>query len=283
MSDFDQYYSDNPWESVDKNQRVWYDPMLVNMFRQQSVFTPAIRFALNLTSAPRSAKTMKITQLLDPHADFTILSLRQLWLPAAHIDSREVTVTFERYGGKVAYHKYDDMVTYWQQDGQKGLNRIVNSALGYHMVSVLDYVARNAYIAGALTTGYTLFGGDATDFGDIAGADKMTLGTTKDIRLGMEMREVGSIMGAFADNSVLCMTTPGVIYDLQAESEANGEDWTSITLGLQLGSRLRYEVGNYKGVRFISNPRLVLWNCGEIIAQAPVTASINAGDGSPVP
>jgi hypothetical protein len=281
MSDFDLYYSDNPWEAVDKNQRTFYDPALVNMFRQQSVFTPAIRFAINMTAAPVSAKTMKITQLLDPHPDYTALSLRQLWLPAAHIDSREVSVTFERYGGKVAYHKYDDMVTYWQQDGQKGLLRILNSALGFHMVSVLDYVARNAHISGALTTGYVLYGGNATSFGDIAGADKMTLDTTMDIRLGMQMREVTSVEGAFAQGSVLCLTTPGVIYDLQLEAEANNRDWTSITEALQLASRLRYEVGEYKGVRFVSNPRLVLWNCGEIIAQAPVTAAINAGDGAP--
>lgn len=281
MSDFDLYYSDNPWESVDKNQRTWYDPLLVNMYRQRSVFTPAIRFAINMTAEPITAKTMKITQLLDPHPDYTALSLRQLWLPAAHIDSREVSVTFSRYGGKVAYHKYDDMVTYWKQDNQRGLQRILNSALGFHMVSVLDYVARNAHIGGAINTGYVLYGGDATDFSDIAGTDKLTLTTCKDIRLGMEMREVASVEGAFAGGAVLCLTSPGVIYDLQAEADSNGEDWNSLTEVLQMPSRLRYEVGEYKGVRFISNPRLVLWNCGEIIAQAPVTAAINAGDGAP--
>ena len=46
--DFDQYYSDNPWEAIDKNQRTWYDPDLVALFRQRYLFTPTIQFTKNL-------------------------------------------------------------------------------------------------------------------------------------------------------------------------------------------------------------------------------------------
>jgi hypothetical protein len=33
----------------------------------------------------------------------------------------------------------------------------------------------------------------------------------------------------------------------------------------------------------VQSPKLVLWNCGELIAQGLVTTAINAGDGSPNP
>jgi hypothetical protein len=33
----------------------------------------------------------------------------------------------------------------------------------------------------------------------------------------------------------------------------------------------------------VQSPKLVLWNCGALIAQAPISAAIHAGDGAPVP
>ena len=46
---------------------------------------------------------------------------------------------------------------------------------------------------------------------------------------------------------------------------------------------LNYEAGTYKNVRYVQTPKCVLWNCGAIIARAPVTAAITAGDGAPAP
>src|SRR5512140_2574755 len=153
--DFDLYYSDNPWEAIDKNQRTWYDPDLIALFRQRSLFTPTIQFTKNLGDV--RATKMVMTQLLDPHPDYTALALRQIWMPASHIDSRQCEIVFSRYGGKVAYNTYDDMVTYWRQNGAEGIRRVMQGALGQHMIDVQDFLARNAYLKGAQDTGYALY------------------------------------------------------------------------------------------------------------------------------
>jgi hypothetical protein len=50
------YYADNPWEVVDKNQREWYDPDLIDNFRQKSVFAPTITFVKNMMGDVRATK-----------------------------------------------------------------------------------------------------------------------------------------------------------------------------------------------------------------------------------
>lgn len=278
--DFDTYYSDNPWEVIDKNQRTWYDPDLIAMFRQQALFTPTIRFVKNL--GDMRATKMVMTQLFDPHPDTTALAVRQIWMPASHIDSRSVEITFSRYGGKVAYNVYDDIVTYWKQNGQEGIRAIMKGALGQHMIDVLDLLARNAYISGALTTGYALYEGTATDFSTLGTSDKFTITRALDIWLGMTMRGVAAALGpSGAANNIVCYTTPGVIYDIQ--SAAKSDEWISVNQYANPQALLRYEVGTYKNVRFVQSPKLVLWNCGAITAQGNVTTAIHAGDGAPNP
>lgn len=278
--DFDTYYADNPWEVVDKNQRTWYDPDLIAMFRRAALFTPTIRFVKNLGDA--RATKMVMTQLLDPHPDTTALQVRQIWMPASHVDSRAVEIVFSRYGGKVAYTVYDDLVTYWRQNNQEGIRQIMRGALGQHMIDVLDLLARNAYIAGALTTGYALYEGSATDFSGITTSDKFDITRALDIWLGMTMRDVASALGPNGvANNIVCYTTPGVIYDIQTATKS--DEWITVNQYANPQALLRYEVGTYKNVRFVQSPKLVLWNCGTITAQGNVTTAIHAGDGAPPP
>ena len=126
--DFDTYYSDEPWSVMDKNQREWYDPELINQWRLRSVFKDILTFQKNLGDVRATSMTM--TELLDPHPDFTALASRQIWMPAMHLDSRQVQIAFQHNGSKVAYHKYDDMITYWQKNNQAGLRNIMRGALG---------------------------------------------------------------------------------------------------------------------------------------------------------
>jgi hypothetical protein len=273
------YYADNPWQVIDKNQRQWYDPDLIAMWRQKSVFSPTISFAKNLMGDIRTSK-MTVTGLLDPHPDFTALTSRQLWMNAMHIDSRSIDITFQRYGGKVAYHKYDDMVSYWKQNGQQGLRAIMNGALGNHQVDVLDMLARNAYITGAFNSGFNMYtSGSATSFNGLLPADKFDLDISMDIWLGMANRNVAAALGANgAADSIICFTTPGVIYDIQHDP-----NWISVRQYQDLASILRYEVGAYKNVRFVQTPKCTLWNCGAIAVRYPISAAITAGDGAPDP
>jgi len=278
--DFDLYYSDNPWEVMDKNQRTWYDPELISLFRQRALFTPTIQFVKNLADV--RATKMVLNQFLDPHPDTTQLAVRQIWMPASHVDSRQVEIVFNRYGGKVAYTIYDDLVTYWKQDGREGLRMLMRGALGYHMVDVLDYLARNAYISGALSSGYELYQGGGSDFNALATTDLFDITTALDIWLGMASRDIASALGpAGAANNIICYTSPSVIYDIQKGTSS--DEWITINQYEGRVQLLRYEVGAYKNVRFVQSPKLTLWNSGALVAQGSVDSAISAGDGAPDP
>lgn len=275
--DFDLYYSDNPWETMNKNQRSWIDPVLATQYRLRSTFAPTLTFVRDLKA--QRATSLRMTQIMDPHPDTSPLAMRQIWMPASHVDSRERELTFSRYGGKVAYHKYDDLVTYWQLDNQAGLRRIMDRALGIHMMDTLDLLARNAYILGALQTGFNYYAGEATDFDDITpGRDMFDPKIGADIHLGMSYRKVPYALGLNGvRDSIVCFTSPGVVYDIQDDDK-----WIEAQrYGGNGAMLLNYEAGAYKNVRYVQDPRLTLWNAGTVIAQAPIKTAVNAGDGAP--
>jgi len=281
VGDFDTYYSDNPWEVIDKNTRVWYDPELIAMFRQSSLFTPTIQFVKNL--GDQRATSMVMSQLYDPHPDYTAMAMRQMWMPASHVDSRSLEIVFSRYGGKVAYNVYDDIVTYWQQNNQDGIRGIMKGALGQHMTEVMDLLARNAYIKGALDTGYAMYTGTGnTDFGDIDVSDVFELDIAMEIWLGMATRGVAAALGeSGVANNIICYTSPSVIYDIQKSSKS--DEWVGVNQYANPTALLRYEVGTYKNIRYVQSPKMILWNCGVVKAEGLVDAAIHAGDGAPVP
>ncbi len=276
--DFDTYYSDEPFSVMDKNQRTWLDPDLIDMWRLNSVFRPILTFTRSLLDV--RATSMTVTQLLDPHPDTTALSARQIWMPSMHLDSRNIEITFQHNGNKISYHKYDDMITYWRQNRQQGLRRIVRGALGQAEVDMNDLLARNALIGGALTTGYTMYAGSgATNFNTLGTEDIYDPDLGADIWLGMANRGLAEALGpSGAEGAIVAYTSPGVIYDIQG-----AEDWKTMQEYLGDRARMRYEVGAYKNVRYVQTPKCTLWNCGAVIARAPVTAAITAGDGAPDP
>lgn len=271
--DFDTYYSDNPWSVMDKNQREWYDPELINQWRLKSVFKDILTFQRNLGDV--RATSMTVTELMDPHPDFTALASRQIWMPAMHLDSRQVSIAFQHNGAKVAYHKYDDMITYWKQNNQEGIRAMLRGALGQSEVDINDLLARNALIDGAFTTGFNLMMGGGTDFSDISTGDVLDPDIASDIWLGMANRGVAQALGpSGAEGYIVCYTSPGVIYDIQQDS-----GWISRQQYMQDKGLLNYEVGSFKNVRFVQTPKCTLWNCGDIIVRAPISASHTAGDG----
>jgi hypothetical protein len=270
------YYADNPVEVLDKNQRTWYDPDVLALFRTRSLFSDIVTYARNLGSV--QATSMVVTQVLEPHANYNPIATRQLWLEAMHIDSRSIEITFEHHGGKVALHEYDELVTYWRTEGRPGLRAILNRVLGANIIDVHDYLARNALIQGALEhTGYVYHAGDATDFGDMTATDVMTIDIPPEIQLGMKYRDVAGALNADGSaGAVVCYTTPGVIFDLQKDP-----DWVEVAKYADPARLFRYEVGSYKNTRFVESPRLVLWNAGAVEFQAKITAIQHAGDGAP--
>jgi N4-gp56 family major capsid protein len=277
IGDLDLYYSDEPFSVMTENQRTWLDPDLIDIWRLRSVFRPLITFTRNLADV--RATSMTVTQLLDPHPDTSPLSPRQIWMPSMHLDSRAVEITFQHNGNKIAYHKYDDMITYWRQNRQEGLRRIATGALGTAEVDMNDLLARNALIDGSLTTGYSLYGstGSGVDFTDISTADLFSPEIAADIWLGMSYRNVPGAMGASgAGGNLICFTSPGVIHDIQGN-----EDWEDAHKYANQVLLLNYEAGSYKNVRYVQTPKCTLWNCGDIEARAPIAVAVKAGDGAP--
>jgi len=287
VGDFDTYYGDNPWTAVDKNTRDWYFPDVVMIWRRKGVYSRFVPWQFNLRNV--RAKKAIITQLLPPHPNANTIGLRDMWANAEHMDSREIEVVFNRYGGKLAYHKYDDLVTYWRQNRRAGLRRIIQQGLGIHMVDSLDLIARNAYLSGALTSGYAQYSNDKTDFATLTSTDTFDINSVLDIWLGMVYRDVADAVGASGVNSpgtVFCITSPGVIYDIQKSiiTGTTTDEWVAVQNYANPKMIVsRYEIGQYKGVRFIQDPDATLWNCGVISFQADVTAPLKAGDGAPDP
>jgi N4-gp56 family major capsid protein len=276
--DFDTYYSDEPFSIMDKNQRTWLDPDLIDVWRQRSVFRPLITFTKNLGDV--RATKMSFTQLLDPHADTTPLAARQIWMSSMHVDSREIEITFQHNGGKIAYHKYDDMITYWKKNNKAGLRAIARGALGQSEVDMNDLLARNALIEGALATGFNMYSsGSATNFNGLAANEKFDPYIGADIWLGMIQRGVpGAMSPNGAGSSIVCYTSPGVIYDIQQNAE-----WLGVHQYQGMPALLNYEVGAFKNVRYVQTPKCILYNCGAVAVRIPISAAANPGDGAPNP
>jgi hypothetical protein len=275
---FDTYYGDNPIAALDQNQRTWYHPILERLFREQSVFNGLVRFYRN--NGAVNAKTMLITQLIDVHPDFDPLGLRDIWMPASHVDSRQIEVTFSRYAGKVAFHEYDDIITYWKASQAGGWAQILRGQLGLHLIDVHDYLQRNAF----LQLPFSYFVGGGTDFTAVGTTDLMTLAVSDEIWLGFgyrgaPMAQNPTLPGANS-GTVLCITTPGVVYDLRQGTSEN-EDWTPVVKYADPKRILNYEVGQIGGVRYLMTPRATLFNCGAIADQFSIASAVSAGDGSP--
>jgi hypothetical protein len=171
------------------------------------------------------------------------------------------------------------MITYWRKNGQAGMRAIARGALGQAEVDMNDLLARNALIQGALTTGYSMYGssGSGADFSSIATTDLYDPALGADIWLGMANRGVANALGPTgAEGSIVAYTSPGVIYDIQKDSE-----WITVREYLSDRALLNYEVGAHKNVRYVQTPKCTLWNCGTVIAQAPINAMVHAGDGAP--
>ncbi len=281
---FAQYYADTPTSDLDKNQRQWFHPVLSDMYRKHSVYRSLIPYAHNLGAV--NAKTMTLTQLIDIHPNFDTIGLRDIWLPSSHLDSRNQEITFNRYAGKVAYHEYDDIITYWQQaegqTGQRGvLASILQGQLGRHYVDVHDALVRNAYLSGQ----NSIYQGTATDFSGIATTDTFDLGVIDDMWLGFAYRDtpMASDPNLAMNNSgqLIMITSPGVV-DAIIRSAATDEWKTAINYAAST-QLLKYEIGMYKNVRIVATPKQTLYNCGTIIQQHNVTVAVSAGDGSPDP
>lgn len=282
-STFDTGYTNHPFgDSFTTNQRLFYYPVLRDKMRDQSAYAQFTPFKVDVPNLGSGAKTMQVTQLLNSHANFDKIGPREFWLKSSRIDSQALTITFDSYGGKFAYMKYDAMINYWKLNGGTGsagaLAAICQSQLGDNMVDVMDYLSRNAL----LNLPFKTYGGTATSFNDIDSSSTLTTALLNKVQLRMKYRRVpGALDPTGRGTSIVCVTSPGVLYDIQAQTDP--KDWLYPNAYADPSRLLNYEIGSYRGVRFVENVRATLWNAGAIIKQATVSAAITAGDGAPDP
>ncbi len=178
------------------------------------------------------------------------------------------------YGSKVSYHEYDDLVNVWKQNPGGGLRSIVNAGLGANSVRIMDYLGRNAFLQGS----YKMYAGSASSFGNIGVNDKLGTGDIMDVHLGMFNRELPlAVSPVDGSGTIICITTPGVLHDLQLQQS---DAWIDRLKYADPRRLLNYEVGTWMNVRFVITPRAHLFNCGKIYKQCAVVQPIQAGDGA---
>lgn len=285
---FDSAYPDHPWSNIATKERQYYDPVLRDIYYRQAVYSRFVSLQFPQIADHR-ARTMTVTSLIPPHANSDSIDLRQLWLPSSFVDSFARTITFEHLGGKLALHKFDDMVTYWQYNNRQGLIGIINKWLGRMMVDILDKRSRNAFIQGAFAQGgYGMVGpaGAQSSWNDLNASHTVTTDTIDSIHLGMGERGVPYAAGLDGPvGNIICLTSPGVIYNLQREADASlhANKWVNAQMYAGATRLIAGEVGIYHHIRFVQSPKAILYNAGQIVVQLPIKAPIAAGQGAPDP
>lgn len=284
LTTFQDAYPLNPWAAVTTNQKPpTYFPALYREFTRRATYNRFAKAEFN-HNGPRSTELV-ITSLVMPHANHNPIGNRTMWLDSSHMDSFNRKITFKRYGGKMSLNRYDDLVTYWELDGVRGLNKIISAGFGYQMTHVMDKIARDAF----LRSPFAMYRGDGSgaSWNDIRNTDKFTSKLLQDIRLGLKERDNPIAVdenGGLGDD-ITCVTTPGVIYDLRQEAASTGQvnAWQEINRYTPEGRAaiLRGVVGTYLGVIMQETNNACLFNCGVIKARGSVTSPIAAGDGAP--
>lgn len=285
MATFDANYPQNMWLHVENKTRDWYVPDLYRIFVGQAVYNNFVDMKFNMNGL--GATQMFIDQPIMPHTVTDSIGARDLWLDTSEMDSKRRAISFTQYGGKFSYHKYDEMITYWRQNGVRGLRRLIDAGMGWQITMTLEKLARNVILSNPFATYGT---GSGTKFNTIQTSDTMTTQKLRDMWLGL--RERGTPNSEFATfntpNNIFCITSPGVIADLMDEVTDSGNGnlgptFTDIMAYADPGRALNGEIGSYQRVRFIESNLAVLWNCGDITVQPTVSAAIHPGDGSPDP
>lgn len=282
---FNDTYSLDPWDQITLNERTWYDGLLREVYTRQSVYSNHVTMKVDL--AAMRARTVVFNDLIPPRPNIGTIGNRDENASRLYTDSYQKQLTVQRYGNGMSLHRESEMFNYWNTNGDYGLRGIINRSLGQVMVDHLDLLAFNAF----LTNPYSMFGvGSATGFGGIStSTDKMSTDLLDAIWLGMQDRRVpwAAYANPFDWGDIICITTPGAIYDLRREVTTNAlaanqfvniQNYANPNILTMAG-----EIGQYRGVRFVQSQLAELWNAGTVTAQTTITAAVAPGDGAPDP
>lgn len=275
-------YGDNPWSDITESARNYYDPYLIQTYRKFSAYRPFTSYSYYM--GDKRAKAAVFTELLPSHPNIDRIPERELWTRSSRVDSRTKAITFQHYGGKFSYHKYDPLMMQWRMGEKYDVIRTLSmTTLGQNMSDVMDILSRNALLSVPFKHYPNSDVHDDTGIGTVQEDTVLTPETINSIHLGMTYRGVGYVNNGTnfgADGTIVCITTPSVIADLRSQITSVGNGWLMPTAYTRPDLIYKYEMGTYNNVRFVSTTGNVLWNCGEIYGQVAVSEPIKAGDGA---
>jgi hypothetical protein len=292
MATFETFYDINPVSIIDQNQ--WDDriPEVALQFRQAPVlYTPMIDW--DDTTQRTGAATTIFTELLEGDVDVSEIPLTANYIDSPHTpDSRQRTLTTTRYGDKVQLHESTNIFQQWKMSGGRDWRPLLRGLLGRNVVNKFELLARNSFLLqpSAFWT-YADGGGSPASIGDIAATDTFNFGIVNEWNLRLGNTGTPVVPGDSAGIK-MAIIPPGVTYDFQESLAAASANEQSMWRDTQIysGQALRYEIGAYKGTRFMEHPNdrygmnnAVLYNFGAIDKQYGVTQAINSGDGAPDP
>lgn len=271
----DTYYGDEPWSAWDLNQRPWYVPMLQRAYRQTSNYGQMVPVKVDFTA--QQTGSIIWTGMYDLEPAIGAIGLRDIWLNSNYTDGWRMRIAMQHYGDKLAFHKYDPMVTFFTTGGRgaSGFVGMARELLGNAIVDTMEYQIRNKFMG--LPMRYFVDG--STGFAGLGDSDLWDPEIAMDLQLNFAYHEVVD-PNADGGLTAVAYASPGIIN--AAQKDTNFIDKIKYS-GAGMTQLMRYEMGAYKGLRYLNHPINTLWNCGTIYAQAPVSAAINAGDGAPDP
>lgn len=289
MSTFETFYDINPVAVIDQNR--WDDrtsEVALQFRAYPTLYTPLIDW--DDTSARTGAATTIFTELLEGDVDIDSIPLTANYIKSPiGVDSRARSMSTSRYGDKIQLHESSNIFQQWKMSGGRDWRPLLRGLLGQSVIRKMELLARNAFLSGPKE--FWTYSGTATNWATIGTADTFELEIVNEWNLRMGNTGSPVIPGDMASAKVSIMP-PGVVYDFYSTLAAASSNEQAMWRDAQLyaGRELRYELGSYKGVRFIQHPNdkfgvnnSVLYNCGAISKQFGVTLPIHMGDGSPDP
>lgn len=289
MAPLEDFYNQNPVAVVDQNQ--WDDKVpevMMNFQRGPSIFTPLIDWTDR--SSITGAASSQFTDLLEGDVDNDEIGFADNYIEQPNgLDSRMRKIAVARYGDKVQAHKSSSYFNQWKMSGGRDWTGLLRGILGNNVRRKMEILSRNAFLRGPRS--FWTYAGGATDFATLNPAS--TFGLDQINGWNLRIGSTGSpVIPGDAANAKLVIVAPGSMYDFQESLAGASNNEASMWRDSQIYNTpaLKYEVGSYKNVRFVTNPSdnygmnsSVLYNAGKISKQVTVTSAIDVGDGSPDP
>lgn len=287
-----EYYDINPVGVIDRNKWTLFDAEVNLAFNTNPVvYTPLVDWTD--ISARTGALNSEFFDILEGDVNHDDIEFTTQYLDEAlTVDSRSARLTVRRYADKVQLAESSNWFQQWKGlGGQNGRDwrPLLRGLLGRSVTRKIEQIAKFAFLSGPKE--FWTYSGGATSFAGLDTANRFDLNIVNEWRLRLGATGSPVIPGDAAAASV-AIIPPGAQFDLMEKLQTASGNEAALWRDAQLyrGSAINYEIGTYKGVRFVVPPNdryginpAVLYNAGSILAQYKVTAPIKSGDGSPDP